>query len=135
MIMLLSNILFSQDINDSIHELGFVIETNPEYEGGENELLKLFNDSINYPVKAIEDSIEGIVFVEFWIDTNGITTNHRIIKGIREDLDHEALRVAKLIKYKKPAMQRGKPIMVRYTIPIDFRIPDNRKRIRRNENK
>lgn len=77
-------------------------------------------ENIKYPETAIKDKIEGKVFVEFWIDTAGFTHEHKIVKGVREDLDNEALRVAKLIKFDEPAKNRGKPISMFFTLPISF---------------
>ena len=45
---------------------------------------------------------------------------HRVIKGVREDLDVEALRVAKLIKFDKPAMNNNEPIGVCFQVGILF---------------
>jgi len=61
-------------------------------------------------------------FISFWIDTIGVTGNHEIIEGIRKDLNNEALRVAKLINFDRPAIQRGKPIKVKYTVPVEFKL-------------
>ncbi len=84
-------------------------------------------NKIHYPESAKMDSIQGKVFVTFWIDTTGNTINCKVIRGIRKDLDNEALRVAKLIKFEKPAMQRGKPVKVKYVIPIEFKLNDKKK--------
>lgn len=69
------------------------------------------------------DSVEGKVYVKYLIDTLGFTTKHRIEKGIRDDLNKEAIRVAKLIKYNSPAKFNDKPILFYYTIPIEFKLP------------
>ena len=54
------------------------------------------------------------------IDTVGNTFDHVVVRGIREDLDQEALRVARLIKYDAPAMQKDKPVIVKFVVPVDF---------------
>ena len=92
----------------------------PEYKGGIKALMKFIKKNINYPKTAINENLEGTVYVECLVDTNGITYNHKIIKGISKELDYEALRVAKIIKFDKPAMQNGKPVVVKYLIPIKF---------------
>lgn len=86
-------------------------------------LLLFIEENLRYPETAIEDKIEGKVFVDFWIDTVGCTQEHRIIKGIREDLDNEALRVVKLLKFEEPAKNRGKPFGYCFTISISFVLP------------
>lgn len=111
--------------NDSVlynnieSEMVNAVETWPEYKG---DLTAFIEKQIDYPSMALEDSIEGKIYVSFWVDSVGNTFKHEILKGIRKDLDREALRVARLIKFDKPAMQRGKPLAVRYNIPIEFKL-------------
>jgi TonB family protein len=104
---------------DTIIEWGDgAVEILPSFIKGD---IESFIDSvIVYPYYALQDSIEGTVFVLFIVDTNGTTYNHRILKGIREDIDLEALRVARLLRFENPAMQRDKPIKIKYYLPIKF---------------
>ncbi len=103
---------------DSIIHIGISIaEEMPVFKGNLSEFIQ---NKIQYPESAKSDSIQGRVFVSFWVDTTGVTINHHIVKGIRVDLDNEALRITKLIVFDKPAMQRGKPIKIKYTMPIEF---------------
>lgn len=115
-------LVFSQSKNDSIFELGSVVENTPIFRKnkGLEELMKFITDNLQYPETALKDSLEGRVITQFWIDTLGNTYNHKIVRGVREDLDNEALRVVKLLKYDVPAMQRGKPIASAFTLPIIF---------------
>ncbi|MDD6211148.1 MAG: energy transducer TonB [Bacteroidales bacterium] len=85
-----------------------------------DELLQFIAENINYPSTAKNDSVEGRVAVKFWIDTDGSTSEHRVIKSVRKDLDEEALRVARLIKFDKPAMSGGIPQGMCFTVPISF---------------
>lgn len=98
------------------------LESWPKYKGGVEKLSIFINENINYPKNAFKDSIEGIVYISMDVDTDGSTHNHIIIKGIREDLDNEAIRIAKLIKFERAAMQNGKPVKIKYTLPIDFKL-------------
>jgi TonB family protein len=105
---------------DSIQEMGYPFEEAPEFDGN----LRLFVEkNIVYPKAAISDSIEGKVFVKYMVDTLGFTKRHIVEKGIRTDLDAEAIRVAQMIKYESPARLRGKPIIFYYTLPIEFKLP------------
>ena len=94
----------------------------------ENKLKEFISDNLNYSCINKLDSIKGKVYISFWIDTTGITYDHIVIRGVREDLDKEALRVTKLLKFEKPAMQRGKPIKVQFTVPIEFRLYEWKKK-------
>jgi len=104
-------------------EMIFALDSWPEFSGGILKFKEMIDSNLKYPKAVVTDSIEGKVYVEFDVETSGITSNHKILKGLHKDLDAEALRVARLIKFSKPAMQGGKPVKVRYTIPIEYKLP------------
>jgi TonB family protein len=110
-------------INDEM-EIISALESAPIYKSGSEAFLKMIETNLIYPQSALMDSIEGKVYVQFWVDSIGNTINHIIIRGIRQDLDEEALRVARLIKFDKPAMQSGKPVRVKYNLPVEFKLPE-----------
>lgn len=111
--------------DSTICEMVFVLENWPVYEGGLEGLDHFLKTNLSYPESAINDSIEGIVFVSFVVEKDGSTTDHKLVKGIRTELDKEAVRVSKLIKFEKPAMQNGKPIKVSYTLPVEFNLTED----------
>lgn len=81
------------------------------------DLIHFIQTNIQYPSSAVRDSVQGRVN----IDTVGNTFNHRILKdGIREDLNQEALRVTRLIKFETPAFQKDKPVVINYVVPVVF---------------
>ncbi len=109
------------DNEEDVEEEVFVIvEQPPVLIGG----LVNLQSKINYPKIAIESGVEGRVVVQFVIDKNGNILNPKIVRGIGAGCDEEALRVIKLARFK-PGMQRGKPVSVSYTIPINFRLSKN----------
>ncbi|WP_423128612.1 energy transducer TonB [Gaoshiqia sp. Z1-71] len=112
---------FSQE-DTSICKMGYIFDSGPLFKGGEETLRRFIQSAIIYPPTAISDSIEGIVYVSYVIDTLGTTKNHIIEKGIRNDLDAEAIRITKLIKYDSPAKLNGKPILFHFTVPVKFEI-------------
>lgn len=63
-----------------------------------------------------------IVRVKFIVDTTGNTYNHEIVSGYGNStsLNDEALRVCRLLKFSKPAMQGDKPVSVWFYIPVQF---------------
>jgi TonB family protein len=87
---------------------------------GERDLLKFIQKSMNYPETARHDLIEGTVIVSYLVELDGSTSEHKILKGVRDDIDKEALRICKLIKYAEPAKQANKPVKVRMQMPIKF---------------
>lgn len=111
--------IFSQIVypNDTKGQLLTYVSESPLFKGDLNAFVM---NHIQYPLSAQKDSIEGRVFVSFMIDTLGNTLGHVVVRGIREDLNQEALRVARLIKFDAPAQQKDKPIEIRFVIPVDF---------------
>ena len=106
--------------SDSIQKLLITyVEEPPLFDG---ELLDFIQEEMKYPLSAIKDSIEGTVVISFIVDTLGNTIDHKIVRGVRKDVDIEALRIAKLIKYARPALQRGNPIRVPMTVPFSFKL-------------
>lgn len=101
-----------------------VVKSMPVFEG---DLHDFISKNLIYPDSAIIDNIEGTVVLNFWVEVNCETTGHKVIKGVRSDLDAEALRVSKLIHFTKPAIASNKPIKVRYTISVRFKLPENKR--------
>lgn len=95
-------------------------EPFPTFPGDVSVWLK---ENLQYPEEAVKDSIEGRVVVKFSIDTVGTVGETQVIKGVHPALDNEALRVVNAMPQWKPAMLRGTPQQVWYTLPITFRIP------------
>lgn len=100
-----------------------VIENAPIFKGNIKDFIQ---KNLNYPKTAIKDSIEGSVIIEYWIDIDGKTIDHKVLKGIRKDLDDEAIRVTKLIKYESPATQRGIARILRFCVPVDFKLSNSK---------
>ena len=99
-----------------------IVEEMPQYPGGNEALKQFLADNIKYPKEAQEGKIQGRVYATFIISETGKVTNAKIIRGIDEALDKEALRLINAMPDWKPGKQRGKPVSVEYTIPINFEL-------------
>ncbi len=97
-----------------------VVENMPEYPGGDDARLKFLADNIQYPKEAKETGISGTVYVTFVIDTKGLLTDARIMRGIGGGCDEEVLRILALMPPWKPGTQEGKPVRVQFTMPVKF---------------
>ena len=109
----------ANDENTEEEEIFIVVEQMPELIGG----LASLNKHITYPEMARRAQIEGRVIVEFIIDKEGNVNNPKIIRGIGGGCDEVALSAVQKVKFK-PGMQRGKPVLVRYSMPINFTLKD-----------
>lgn len=81
---------------------------------------KWLAQQVKYPQIAIENNIQGKVFVQFVIEKDGSVSNITIVRGVDTALDKEAVRVISSMPKWQPGKQRGKAVRVSYTIPISF---------------
>jgi len=96
-------------------EIFLVVENKPELIGGIASLQR----KIEYPETARQAGIQGRVIVQFVVDEQGNVVNPRVVRGIGGGCDKEALRVIKEAKFR-PGTQRGRPVKVQYTLPLNF---------------
>lgn len=85
-------------------------------------MMSYIRKNINYPISAQKNGIQGTVLVQFVVGTDGSLTDIKVIKSVDHDLDKEALRVITSMPKWKPGTMKGKPVRVRYTIPIVFKL-------------
>ena len=100
----------------------YVYEVPAKFPGGENALYKYVRKNTNYPKKAKRKKIEGKVFVEFTITTDGSIENAKIKSAADEILEAEALRVVNSMPKWTPSYLDGKPVKSKYILPVTFRL-------------
>ena len=100
-----------------------VVETMPEFPGGQQALFKYLSENVKYPVIAQENGIQGRVICQFVVNTDGSIVDVEVVRsGGDASLDKEAVRVIKSMPKWKPGKQRGKAVRVKYTVPVSFRL-------------
>jgi TonB family protein len=105
----------------SENEVFLVVENSARPVGGMDALYAQISSKLKMPAEAKRKGISGKVFVEFIIEPDGTTSNHKLIKGIGDGCDEEALRVMKSTSTKwEPATQQGKRVRQKYVMPIIF---------------
>ncbi|MFY9150468.1 MAG: M56 family metallopeptidase [Prolixibacteraceae bacterium] len=97
-----------------------IVEEMPDFPGGNEGLREWISKNIKYPEVAKSKGIEGKVFVKFVVDDKGKVKNAKIVKSINSELDAEALRVVSQQPVWTPGKQRGVPVCVAYTMPVNF---------------
>lgn len=106
------------------------VENVPEFPGGLEAFGKFLGHNIKYPATAREQKIQGRVIITFIVEKNGALSNEKIVRGITDDLNNEALRVIALSPKWKPGIQNGRPVRVQYSVPINFSLaPDDMPRV------
>ncbi len=103
-------------------EIFTVVENEPEFPGGMEELYKYLGSSIKYPTIAKENNITGKVYVTFVIEKDGSIANPRILRDIGGGCGAEAIRVVKGMPKWKPGKQRGKAVRVQFNLPVSFNL-------------
>ena len=99
------------------------VEAKPTFNGGDaDSFVKYVQQNIKYPENALENGVEGKVTVNFVVDQNGKIQNAKVVKGVSELLDAEALRVINNAPDWTPAKQGGKNVPVTCSIPVTFKI-------------
>ena len=111
-----------EEEEESSQQIFTVVETMPEFPGGQGALLQYLAKSIKYPVIAQENGIQGRVSCSFVVNKDGSIVDAEVIRGVDPSLDKEALRVINSMPKWSPGKQRGKPVRVKYTVPVTFRL-------------
>lgn len=96
------------------------IKTDPVFPGGIPALLAIIRDNLRYPTDAMEKRIQGQVYIEFTIGTNGKLSDYKIVRSPSNSLTQEGLRILKGLPKWKPATLNQIAVQSRYGIPINF---------------
>lgn len=99
-----------------------IVETMPEFPGGQQALFKFLNENVKYPVIAQENNIQGRVIVQFVVERDGSVTDVQVVRSVDPSLDKEAKRVISSMPKWNPGKQRGKAVRVKYTVPVNFKL-------------
>ena len=94
----------------------------PSFPGGDAALMRWLGQNIRYPADAMENGIQGRVFVRFTVDKNGNIHDPKVIRGVDPSLDREALRVINAMPRWIPGKNNGRAVAVYLTLPVTFKM-------------
>ena len=107
-----------------------VVEQMPEYpDGGMAGLMKYFKENFVFPVELNEMAPMGRVLVQFVVQKDGSISNAIVLRGVDPLIDAEAIRLVNAMPKWKPGMQGGKPVAVKYTVPVLFRQDEGNEKV------
>jgi periplasmic protein TonB len=116
------NSAFAQSKVDTIEDKSFTfVEEKPKFPGGEKALKSYLKKNVNIPEMAKKNGAQGKVFVSFVVEKDGSVSEPKVVRGIGNGCDDEAVRVVKSMPKWSPAKLNGQPVKIRYTIPIVFK--------------
>lgn len=99
-----------------------IVEDNPEFPGGEAACFKWLSENIKYPSICVEQGVQGRVQAQFVVNKDGSIVDIKIMRSPDPYLSKEAERVLKIMPKWRPGRQRGKPVRVKFTLPVTFRL-------------
>ena len=99
------------------------IEQKPTFNGGDaNEFSKWVNSQLKYPDSAKKEGVQGRVLLQFSVGADGVVRDAKVLRGVREDLDAEALRIISASPRWEPGRQDGKAVSVTYVYPVIYQL-------------
>ena len=123
-----------EEVSDEVLSFA-VVESVPVFPGCEDastneekkacfqqQILKYVSKNFNFPEMARQMGISGKVYVNFVIEKDGSISNVEVVRGVDKLLDDEAARVVKSLPKMTPAKQRGKPVRMSFTLPINAKL-------------
>jgi periplasmic protein TonB len=100
-------------------EIFMIVEQMPELIGGLESVQRL----VRYPEMARRAGIEGVVFVQFIVHEEGHITDAVCVRDPGGGTCEAAIEAVRQARFK-PGLQRGRPVKVRYSMPIRFRLTE-----------
>ena len=103
-----------------------IVEKMPTFRNGNLDTFrKWVQGEINYPAEAVQKNIQGRVVVSFVVEPDGSLNQIELLQAPDKLLADEALRVIASSPAGdwSPGIQRGEKVRVKYTLPVDFRLP------------
>ena len=108
-------------IKNAGEDFYIVVDEMPEFPGGMQALVDFLQANVQYPEAAKQAGLSGRVTTSFVVGEDGVCREFKVLRSVSPELDAEALRVLGLMPKWNPGKQEGKPVPVRYTVPINFK--------------
>lgn len=83
---------------------------------------------LKYPESAVRDGIQGRVTVEFIVDRDGKVTDVKVVKGVSDELDAEAVKVISASPKWKPGRVNGNKVRTSIAVPVEFKLEKRNKK-------
>lgn len=99
-----------------------IVEQPPSFPGGEKAMYEWLSKNINYPIIAQENNIQGKVTLQFVVGRDGSIEAVKVLRGVHDSLNKEAVRVVKSMPKWIPGKQGGNTVKARYTLPVNFQL-------------
>ena len=105
--------------NDMVFD---VVEVMPQFPGGQIAMLQYIMKNMKYPEQAMKEGIQGRVAVRFIVEKDGSISDVKPVLSVHPLLNKEAVRVVKSMPKWSPGKHNGKPVRVRFNLPVMFKL-------------
>lgn len=100
----------------------YAVDQMAEFPGGAAAMFKFIQKNLRYPPNARRMGVEGNCFLKFIVGNDGAISNIKIVKGINDDLNNEAIRIVSIFPNWKPGYQNGRAVKSQFVLPIPFKL-------------
>lgn len=112
----------SGSVDGSDKKVFAFVECNPEFRGGDQQLMNFLQQQIEYPKKERDKDIDGKVLLRFVVDPDGRVSAGTVLRSVSDGINKEALLVLKLLPAFTPGKQGGIAVPVYFNLPMVFRL-------------
>ena len=100
------------------------VAQTPTFNGGDaNEFSKWVSENVKYPDEARQSKVQGRVTVQFTVTETGMVADVKVLRGVNEILDKEAIRiVSQSPKWTPGRDENGEIVPVSYVFPVIFKL-------------
>ncbi|NTW26176.1 MAG: TonB family protein, partial [Lentimicrobium sp.] len=109
-----------KDADPSEEEVFTIVESMPEFPGGEEALNKFLKSNLKMPEEAMKNNVSGIVIIRFVVNADGTISDIVVLQSLGFGCDAEAIRVIKAMPAWIPGKQRGKSVKTKVSLPVHF---------------
>ena len=105
----------SKELENGVYEY---VEEMPSYPGGTAALMAFIQKNFKYPKEVEELGIQGRIVCTMVINEDGSISDIKVVKSVHPLYDAEFVRVIEAMPKWNPGKHSGKPVKVKYTIPM-----------------
>jgi TonB family protein len=118
-------LISGRDFDKAIVDIYTAVDVQPQFPGGDMEFSRFLARNVRYPSSAYKNNVQGRVILTFVVEKDGTISNIKVLRGVGSGIDEEAIRVIRSSPPWKPGMQKGKPVRVQYSVPMQFSLSGN----------
>jgi len=111
--------IFNCGINEEVYTL---VEQMPTFQAGSDSLNAFIRNNLVYPTQSKIDKIEGIVTLQFIVNTFGHIDCIKIVESLNSECDREALRLINIMPNWIPGRHNSNPVPVLQALNISFKL-------------